>query len=543
MSHPTSDLLAEINKRRTFAIISHPDAGKTTLTEKLLLYGGAIHTAGAVKASKASRHATSDWMELEKQRGISVTTSVMQFPYKGHELNLLDTPGHQDFSEDTYRTLAAVDSAVMLIDCVKGVETQTKKLFTVCRMRGIPIFTFINKLDRNGQDPLELMEEIETVLGIRTTPLNWPIGMGSDFRGIYERRSEEVVLFENTRHGTKEGSVQRLSLSDETLPQVIGQSHYDKLLEDIEMLDIAGDPFDAERVARGELSPMYFGSAMTNFGVEPFLDSFVGLAPKPASKPTAEGERHPNDPRFSGFIFKIQANMNPAHRDCVAFMRIVSGKFVRGMNVRHARLGRDVRLAKSLQFMAQDRALVEEAFPGDVVGLFDPGFLRIGDTLCEGQTIEFQGIPRFTPEIFATISLKDPSKRKQFKKGLDQLIEEGAVQLFFRPSVGEQEPILGAVGRLQFDVFSHRLKAEYSVDVVFRELPFETARWVVGTVQDIPKLEHFGDNMFLHDRDGRAMLLFRNPLALRWEAERHPDLRFLENLDDAIAGPRMPHAH
>jgi peptide chain release factor 3 len=542
MTTATSPLQIEIAKRRTFAIISHPDAGKTTLTEKLLLYGGAIHTAGAVKASKAARHATSDWMELEKQRGISVTTSVMQFPYKGHELNLLDTPGHQDFSEDTYRTLAAVDAAVMLIDCVKGVEAQTKKLFTVCRMRGIPIFTFINKLDRNGQDPLDLMEEIERVLGIRTTPMNWPIGMGSDFKGIYERRTEEVVLFTDTRHGTKEGTVQRIALADPRLAEAIGDAYLAKLREDIEMLDIAGDPFDADRVARGELSPMYFGSAMTNFGVEPFLDSFVGLAPTPGPKPTADGERDPEDERFSGFIFKIQANMNPAHRDCVAFMRIVSGKFLRGMSVRHVRLGRDVRLAKSLQFMAQDRALVEEAYPGDVVGLFDPGFLRIGDTLCEGAAIEFQGIPRFTPEIFATIALKDPSKRKQFKKGLDQLIEEGAVQMFFRPSVGEQEPILGAVGRLQFDVFAHRLKAEYGVDVSFRELPYETARWVVGEVTDVPKLEHFGDNMFLHDRDGRAMLLFRNPLALRWEAERHPDLRFLENLDDAIAGPRLPTA-
>jgi peptide chain release factor 3 len=478
----------------------------------------------------------------EKQRGISVTTSVMQFPYKGHELNLLDTPGHQDFSEDTYRTLAAVDAAVMLIDCVKGVEAQTKKLFAVCRMRGIPIFTFINKLDRNGQDPLDLMEEIERVLGIRTTPMNWPIGMGSDFKGIYERRTEEVVLFTDTRHGTKEGSVQRIALSDPGLGAAIGEDYLTKLREDIEMLDIAGDRFDAGRVARGELSPMYFGSAMTNFGVEPFLDSFVGLAPRPGPKPTSDGEREPLDERFSGFIFKIQANMNPAHRDCVAFMRIVSGKFLRGMSVRHVRLGREVRLAKSLQFMAQDRALVEVAFPGDVVGLFDPGFLRIGDTLCEGAAIEFQGIPRFTPEIFATIALKDPSKRKQFKKGLDQLIEEGAVQMFFRPSVGEQEPILGAVGRLQFDVFAHRLKAEYGVDVIFRELPYETARWVVGEVTDVPKLEHFGDNMFLHDRDGRAMLLFRNPLALRWEAERHPDLRFLENLADAIAGPRMPTA-
>ncbi len=542
MTTTLSPLNTEIEKRRTFAIISHPDAGKTTLTEKLLLYGGAIHTAGAVKASKAARHATSDWMELEKQRGISVTTSVMQFPYKGHELNLIDTPGHQDFSEDTYRTLAAVDAAVMLIDCVKGVEAQTKKLFAVCRMRGIPIFTFINKLDRNGQDPLELMEEIERVLGIRTTPMNWPIGMGSDFKGIYERRTEEVVLFTDTRHGTKEGTVRRIKIDDAGLTAAIGEAAHAKLLEDIEMLDIAGDPFDAERVTNGELSPMYFGSAMTNFGVEPFLDSFIGLAPMPTSKPTTDGVREPADERFSGFIFKIQANMNPAHRDCVAFMRIVSGKFTRGMSVRHVRLGRDIRLAKSLQFMAQDRVLVEDAYPGDVVGLFDPGILRIGDTLCEGEAIAFRGIPRFTPEIFATIQLKDPGKRKQFKKGLDQLIEEGAVQMFYRPSVGEQEPILGAVGRLQFDVFQHRLRSEYGVDVIFRELPFETARWVVGEALDVPKLEHFGDNMFLNDRDGRAMLLFRNSLALRWEGERHPHLQFLENLDDAIAGPRLPTA-
>lgn len=525
----------EIAKRRTFAIISHPDAGKTTLTEKLLLYGGAIHTAGAVKASKSRRHATSDWMEMEKQRGISITSSVMQFVYKERELNLLDTPGHQDFSEDTYRTLAAVDSAVMLIDCVKGVEAQTIKLFNVCRMRGIPIFTFINKLDRNGKDPLELMEEIETVLGMRSCPMNWPIGMGSDFKGIYERATGDVVLFADTKRGTKEGSVSRLPLGAPEIEDLVSAPLLAKLREDIEMLDVAGDAFELEKVLAGELAPMYFGSAMTNFGVEPFLDSFIGLAPQPGPKETVEGERAPSDPRFSGFIFKIQANMNKAHRDCVAFMRIVSGTFTRGMSVKLVRLNRDVRLGNAVQFMAQDRETVETAYPGDVVGLYDPGLFRIGDTLCEGAAIRFAGIPRFTPEIFAALELRDPSKRKQFKKGLDQLIEEGAIQLFYRPSVGEQEPILGAVGQLQFEVFQGRLKSEYGVDVTFRTLPFEVARWVVGEPLDAKALERYGDNMVVIDRDGRHMVLFRNALALRWEAERHEHLRFLDNIDDAVA--------
>ena len=530
-----SPLLEAIEKRRTFAIISHPDAGKTTLTEKLLLYGGAIHTAGSVKASKAARHATSDWMEMEKQRGISVTSSAMQFPYRDHELNLLDTPGHQDFSEDTYRTLAAVDSAVMLLDCVKGVEAQTIKLFNVCRLRGIPIFTFINKLDRNGKDPLELMEEIENVLGIRSCPMNWPIGMGMDFKGIYERNTGDVVLFTDTKHGTKEGTTRRIKRDDPALPELIGADMLAKLDEDIEMLDVAGDPFDLQRVLDGQLAPMYFGSAMTNFGVEPFLDSFIDLAPKPGPKPTSDGQREPQDERFSGFIFKIQANMNKSHRDCVAFMRVVSGKFSRGMSAKLVRLGREVRLGNAVQFMAQDRAMVEDAYPGDVVGLYDTGLFRIGDTLCEGPSIQFYGIPRFTPEIFATVILKDPGKRKQFKKGMDQLIEEGAVQLFFRPSVGEQEPILGAVGQLQFEVFQSRLKSEYGVEVIFNIMPFEVARWVVGEIKDPKSLERYGDNMVVEDRDGRVLLLFRNHLALRWETERHEELQFLENLDDAIA--------
>ena len=540
MTASLSPLQAAILKRRTFAIISHPDAGKTTITEKLLLYGGAIHTAGAVKANRAARHATSDWMELERQRGISVTTSVMQFPYKHYELNLLDTPGHQDFSEDTYRTLAAVDSAVMLIDSVKGVESQTKKLFVVCRMRHIPIFTFINKLDRNGREPLELMEDIENTLGIRTCPMNWPIGMGQDFRGIFDRTTRDVILFEGTQHGQKEGTSRRVGLEDPALVGFIGQQALSRLLEDLEMIEVAGDALDIEKVVSGQLSPVYFGSAMTNFGVEPFLDSFVSLAPVPCAKPTTAGGRWAAVEGFGGFLFKIPANRNPAPRGWGGFRGVVSGLLPRGMTVRHVPSGRDIRLSKSLQFMAQDRQLVEDAYPGDVVGLFNPGFFRIGDTLSEGGDFQFLGIPRFTPEHFASISLKDPGRRKQFQKGLDQLIDEGAVQLFFRPDVGEQEPVLGAVGVLQFDVFQHRMKNEYNVDVAFKVLGFSMARWVVGDDINSKTLEAYGENMFVNDRDGRGLLLLRSPFALRWQQEKNPNLRFLENFEDAIAGPRMP---
>ncbi|MBU6428227.1 MAG: peptide chain release factor 3 [Cyanobacteria bacterium REEB65] len=528
-----------IARRRTFAIISHPDAGKTTLTEKLLLYGGAIHTAGAVKSNRAARHAVSDWMELEKQRGISVTTSVLQFPYKGHALNLLDTPGHEDFSEDTYRTLAAVDSAVMLIDSVKGVEAQTKKLFAVCRMRGIPIFTFINKLDRNGRDPLDLMEELENVLGIRACAMNWPIGMGQDFKGIYDRARNVVITFEGTRHGSAEGTRRDVNLDDPALVDVIGSPALAKLREDIEMLDIAGDPLDLAAVRKGRLTPLYFGSAMTNFGVEAFLDSFTELAPPPGPMPTTDDLVYPHQEHFSGFIFKIQANMNPAHRDCIAFMRIVSGKFIKGLNVRHVRLARDIRLANSLQFMAQDRVSVEEGYPGDVVGLFDSGLFRIGDTLCTGPQVEFLGIPRFRPEHFANVELRDPSKRKQFKKGLDQLINEGAVQLFFQPAVGEQTPILGAVGRLQFDVFQFRLKADYGVEVTISPLPYEDARWIVGSPLDPKAIGHYGD-LLLEDRDGRSLVALRQTYSLRWLTDKCPHLQFLENLDGVVAAPRTP---
>jgi peptide chain release factor 3 len=517
----TLSLSEEVRRRRTFAIISHPDAGKTTLTEKLLLYGGAIHLAGSVKARRAQRHATSDWMELERQRGISITSSVMQFPYQGFEISLLDTPGHEDFSEDTYRTLTAVDAAVMLIDAAKGVEAQTKKLFRVCRLRAIPIFTFINKLDRFGRDPLDLMDELEKVLGVRSCPMNWPIGMGSDFRGVYVRATRKIHLFRGTDHGQRQGGADVIDLDDPTVGEVLGAAAHAQLLEDIEMLEIAGDPFDLERVLQGELSPLFFGSAMTNFGVQIFLDDFIRIAPPPAPRETDQGPVSPDLDRFSGFVFKIQANMNPAHRDCMAFMRVCSGRFTKGMTVKNARLGREIRLSQGLQLLAQDRTQIEEAYPGDIVALFDPGTLRIGDTLCEGPAFEYQGIPRFMPEHFSQIRLRDPSKRKQLKKGLDQLAEEGAVQVFYRPSLGDQEPILGAVGVLQFEVLQYRLKAEYGVDIVLDRLPYEIARWVEADGFDERTVK---DALCVIDRDDRYVLLFRDQWMMRFVQERHPDL-------------------
>jgi peptide chain release factor 3 len=520
-------LTDEVQRRRTFAIISHPDAGKTTLTEKLLLFGGAIHLAGSVKARRSKKHATSDWMEMERQRGISITSTVLQFPYEGMQVNLLDTPGHQDFSEDTYRTLCAVDSAVMLIDAAKGVEAQTKKLFQVCRMRAIPIVTFINKLDRIGREPLDLMDDLEQVLGIRSCPMNWPIGMGRDFKGVYDRASGRVLLFSGTDHGTREGQEESLAMDDPSLQTTLGEGLYNQLLEDIEMLDIAGDPFDLERVRKGELSPLFFGSAMTNFGVRPFFDAFVKLAPSPTDRLTTKGNVAPDSEGFSGFVFKIQANMNPAHRDCIAFIRVCSGKFTRGMAVNQARTGRSLRLAHSHQFLATERSEVEEAFAGDIVGLFDAGNLRIGDTLCEGTPFEYQGIPRFSPEHFATLRLADPSKRKQMRKGLDQLTEEGAMQVFYKPHVGEQEPILGAVGVLQFEVLQYRLASEYNVKVELETLGFSLARWVEGPF-DASAFNRYGWSTVLEDRDGLPVILFRDEWALQRELGNHPKLKLLE---------------
>ena len=526
MNDAQQQLKAEVARRRTFAIISHPDAGKTTLTEKLLLYGGAVHLAGSVKQRRDDRHATSDWMAIERERGISITTSVMQCPYRGYQLNLLDTPGHNDFSEDTYRTLAAADTAVMLIDSVKGVEPQTIKLFKVCRMRRIPIVTFINKMDRDGRDPLDLLDEIERVLGIPASPASWPIGSGAGFQGVYDRWKQQVLLFERGERAAHKAAMQVGSLDDPAFRAAIGDRAHDRLSDSLALLHGAGTGFDHDAFRRGELTPVFFGSALTNFGVEPFLDQFIELAPQPLSRATATGPVSPDAPAFSGFVFKIQANMDPMHRDRVAFVRVCSGRFVRGMEVTHGRTGKTLALKRSLQFRAQERSFIEEAFAGDIVGVWDPGLLRIGDSLSEAGDIEFAGIPRFSPEHFVRVVLAEPLKRKQLKKGLDQLSEEGAVQVFFHRERLERDPILGAVGRLQFEVIQFRLKSEYEVDVRFETLPSQHARWVEGSF-DPADLERSGAVQCLLDVEGRPLLLFQNDFWLRQIVERHAHLRFI----------------
>jgi len=523
-SEVLDELRAEVTRRRTFAIISHPDAGKTTLTEKLLLYGGAIREAGSVKARKANRHATSDWMEIEKQRGISVTSSVLQFDYKGHRVNILDTPGHQDFSEDTYRTLTAADSAVMLIDAAKGVEAQTIKLFQVCAKRGIPIFTFINKLDREGRNPFDLMEEIERVLGIRSVPMNWPIGMGRELCGIYDRTKRQVERFRGEVHGSIE--VHKVDdYRDASIRDMAGDYLYDQLCQDLELLDVAGDPFDLEKVRRGELTPVFFGSAINNFGVQTFLENFLELAPSPTPRKSRNGEVDPLSPRFSGYIFKIQANMNPAHRDRVAFLRIVSGRFERGMTVRHVRAGREIKLSQPQQFLAQDRDIIERAYPGDIVGLFDPGIFRIGDSLSEKEDIVFDELPTFSPELFAKVTVKNAMKHKQYQKGIDQLTEEGTVQVFFSTG-GFDETILGVVGQLQFEVFEYRMKMEYGVDIELHRMPFQFARWLVGDKIDTSKFRI--NSTVVRDKKDRLVALFESEYALRTAMEKNPDVKFLE---------------
>lgn len=522
-------LLKEIGRRKTFAIISHPDAGKTTLTEKLLLYGGAIRLAGAVKGRKAQKHAVSDWMEIEKQRGISVTSSVMQFDYEGYRINILDTPGHQDFSEDTYRTLVAADSAVMLIDGAKGVEAQTIKLFHVCRMRGIPIFTFVNKMDRFCKDPFELMEEIESTLGIRSCPMNWPIGNGVDFKGVYDRRQARVEFFEAGDHGQNILASKVGSVDDESFRSTFGDKLHDKLCEDIELLDTAGDPFDAEKVRSGELTPLYFGSAMTNFGVQPFLEDFLRLAPAPGAHESDAGKVEPESGDFSGFVFKIQANMNPAHRDRIAFMRICSGKFEKDMAVRQARTGKTLKLSQPQQFLAQDRNAVEEAYAGDIIGLFDPGVFNIGDTLCGGQkAFSYEGIPMFPAEHFAAVSIKDAMKRKQFLKGVEQISEEGAIQLFRRPDAAYESLVVGVVGVLQFEVLEYRLKNEYGVEIRVEQLPFSMARWTAPEALTPDKLGFTGDARLVVDQYGRQVALFTSEWILNRIAGNCADIKFLE---------------
>ncbi|MFC3773449.1 peptide chain release factor 3 [Paenibacillus sp. GCM10012303] len=524
MNPITTDMRTEVSKRRTFAIISHPDAGKTTLTEKLLLFGGAIRLAGTVKGRKASRHATSDWMEIEKQRGISVTSSVMQFDYLGHKINILDTPGHQDFSEDTYRTLTAADSAVMLIDSAKGVETQTKKLFQVCRKRGIPIFTFMNKLDREGRDPFELMEEIEQLLGIRSYPLNWPIGSGKQFCGVYDRVKKRLELFRNGDHNDIE--VREVSGYDDPLVrEIAGDYLYEQLQEQLQLLDIAGDEFDLEQVSRGELTPVFFGSAINNFGVQTFLENFLQLAPQPVSRNSNQGVVEPTFEKFSGYVFKIQANMNPAHRDRIAFLRICSGKFERGMSVKHVRVGKDIKLSQPQQFLAQERDIVEEAFPGDIIGLFDPGIFRIGDTLAQVPELMFDEMPTFSPEMFSKVTIKNALKQKQFLKGIDQLTEEGTIQVFHTTS-GFDEMILGVVGQLQFEVMEHRMRAEYGVDILLQRLPYQFARWVIDEKLDPSKFRI--NSLLVKDKKDNYVALFENEYAMRSAVEKMPQAKFLE---------------
>nr|MDD6335435.1 peptide chain release factor 3 [bacterium] len=522
MAMAQNDWAQEIGRRRTFAIIAHPDAGKTTLTEKLLLYGGAIHMAGAVKARKAARHAVSDWMEIEKQRGISVTSSVMAFDYAGCRINILDTPGHQDFSEDTYRTLVAADAAVMLIDGAHGVEEQTIKLFHVCRMQGIPVFTFVNKMDRASKPPLELMEEIESVLGIRTYPVNWPIGTDGDLQGIYHRFDGEIELYQSGGdHGALQAKARRIKL-DEADGAL--DSHYlDRLREDIELLDLAGDEWNVEAVSNGELSPMFFGSAMNNFGVQAFLELFLQLAPPPAPREDVSGPVQPTQP-FSGFIFKIQAKMNPAHRDRIAFMRICSGRFEKGMEARSHLGGKPIRLAQPQQFMADSREMIEEAYAGDIIGLFDPGLFHLGETLSQSGKICYEGIPLFAPEYFARVSAMDSMKRKAFSRGMTELAEEGAVQLFRPPDSGREEWIAGVVGMLQLDVLKYRLQGEYGVEARMESMPVHYARWIVsGKADRLPS-----DASRAFDGQGRAVLLFEHEWSIRRAMEYNPGLELTD---------------
>ena len=524
------NLRSEIEKRRTFAIISHPDAGKTTLTEKFLLYGGAINLAGSVKGKATARHAVSDWMEIEKQRGISVTSSVLQFNYDGYCINILDTPGHQDFSEDTYRTLMAADSAVMVIDASKGVEAQTRKLFKVCVMRHIPIFTFINKMDRDANDTFELLDDIEKELGIATCPINWPIGSGKEFKGVYDRKKREVMTFADTLKGTKEGSEKIISIDDNALDDEIGSDFKAKLLDEIELLDGASAEFDMEKVTKGELSPVFFGSALTNFGVETFLQHFLKMTYAPMARRADVGMIDPFSEDFSAFVFKIQANMNKNHRDRIAFMRICSGKFTAGMEVYHVQGGKTLKLAQPQQMMADERKMVEEAYAGDIIGIFDPGIYSIGDTLTTSkQRFAFEGIPTFAPEHFARVRLVDSMKRKQFVKGVTQIAQEGAIQIFQEYKGGMEEIIVGVVGVLQFDVLKFRLENEYNVEIRLENLPYEHIRWIENKDEvDVDRISGTSDMKKVIDMKGNPLLVFVNEWSIGMTLDRNEGLVLTE---------------
>ena len=524
-------LREEIERRRTFAIISHPDAGKTTLTEKLLLYGGAIQTAGSVKGKQSAKHAVSDWMDIEKQRGISVTSSVLQFNYQGKCINILDTPGHQDFSEDTYRTLMAADSAVMVIDAAKGVEAQTIKLFKVCTLRHIPIFTFINKMDREARDPFELMENIEEILGIKTYPMNWPIGCGKEFKGVFDRNTRKVLAFssDGRANGVKKVSETEAELGDPALDELLTPYLHQQLVDEIELLDGAAEEFDLDKVLRGELSPVFFGSALTNFGVEPFLENFLEMTTSPTPRNSSAGIIDPFDPEFSAFVFKIQANMNKAHRDRITFLRICSGKFDKDMEVLHVQGNKKLRLSQPQQIMAQEREIIDEAYAGDIIGVFDPGIFAIGDTICSPKKkFEFESIPTFAPEHFMRVRQKDTLKRKQFVKGTTQIAQEGAIQIFHEPDSGMEEVIVGVVGVLQLEVFEYRMKNEYNVDLFKEGLPYSYIRWIDNKDIDPKTLKLSSDTKLVKDFRDNYLLLFTSEWNIRWALERNEGLELSE---------------
>ena len=525
-----ADLKREIERRRTFAIISHPDAGKTTLTEKFLLYGGAIQTAGSVKGKQSDKHAVSDWMELEKQRGISVTSSVMQFEYNGYCVNILDTPGHQDFSEDTYRTLMAADSVVMVIDAAKGIEPQTRKLFRVVASRNIPIFTFINKLDREALDPFDLLDELESEFGIGTYPMNWPISCGQTFRGVYDRWKKHILTFDNFHGGRERLRAIECDINDrERLDELITSDLADTLCEQVELLDGACFDFDLEKVRCGKLSPVFFGSALNNFGIEPFLESFLEMTTPPLVRQTVKGDVDPFDEHFSAFVFKIQANMNKAHRDRIAFMRICSGKFEKGREYLHVRPNKMIKLSQPQQMMAQDREIISEAYAGDIIGVFDPGIFSIGDTICQPPLkVEFRGIPTFAPEHFAVIEQIDSMKRKQFQKGMEQIAEEGAIQIFFLPDAGMERVIVGVVGMLQFDVLKFRLQSEYGVGYSRMDLPHDQIRYIEKCPCDPKNLVLSGDTRRVVDVRGNSLLIFPGTWAINWALENNEGLELSE---------------
>lgn len=514
--------------RRTFAIISHPDAGKTTLTEKLLLYGNAIELAGNVRAKKNQRSTTSDWMAMERERGISITSTILQFPYKGHVINLLDTPGHQDFSEDTYRTLSAVDSAVMVLDAAKGIEPQTRKLFEVCRKRGIPIFTFINKMDRPARPPLELLDEIESILGMEPVPMNWPIGDGPQFRGVYDRYSKGVYLYERTMRNEKMALEEFIPISEIHNQKQISDVEQKRIEEDVQLLDGLGISFELPRLLKMEQTPVFFGSALTNFGVRLFLNAFVKFAPPPQPYLSGEETIFPNRSDFSGYVFKIQANMNPKHRDSVAFLRVCSGRFERGLVTTHAQSGNTVRLMRPYKLFANEREIVDEAFPGDVVGIPNNGSLGIGDTLYVGSPVRFAAMPHFQPEHFALLKNTDLNKQKQFIKGLQQLESEGGVQVFYNANAFKREPILAVVGQLQFDVVQARLEMEYNVPTVIERLPHVFARWVEATEEAFKELPSRTEVLLARDTDNRMVALFSSAFHLKYYTEKHPEVTFIE---------------